>query len=50
MKYFNEEGPAKNFGNNKTTFISGKLLHKNEYKKFAIDILEETAISIVDSR
>ena len=34
------------FGNNKSTFISGKILHKNKYEDFAIEILEEKAISL----
>ena len=44
IKHFNKEDPAKVFGVNKTTFISGKILHKNKYEDFALEILEEKAI------
>ena len=44
IKHFNKEDPAKIFGNNKTTFISGQILHKNKYEDFALEILEEKAI------
>ena len=40
------EDPVKIFGNNKTIFISGKILHKNKYEDFALEILEEEAISL----
>ena len=46
IKHFNKEDPVKIFGNNKTTFISGKILHKNKYEDFALEILEEKAISL----
>ena len=49
IKHFNNADPVKIFGNNKTTFISGKNLHKNKFEDFALEILEEKAIS-VDSR
>ena len=45
IKHFNKKDPAKILGNNKTTFISRKLLHKNKYEDFAMEILEEKAIS-----
>ena len=41
-----KEDPVKIFGNNKTTFISEKILHKNKYEDFALEILEEKAISL----
>ena len=44
IKLITNEDPAKIFGNNKTTFISGKILHKNKYEDFAMEILEEKAI------
>ena len=44
IKHFNKEGPAKIFGKNKTTFISGKISHKNKYQDFALEILEEKSI------
>ena len=44
IKDFNKEDPAKSFVNNKTTFISGKILQKNKYEDFALEILEEKAI------
>ena len=44
IKHFNKEDPAKIFGINLTTFISGKILHKNKYKDFALKILEEKVI------
>ena len=31
IKHFNKEDPVKTFADNKTTFISGKILHKNKY-------------------
>ena len=31
-KHFNKEDPEKIFGNNKTTFISRKILHKSNMK------------------
>ena len=34
----------KKFGYKKTTFISGKILHKNKYEDFALEILEEKPI------
>ena len=43
IQHFKKEDPAKIFGNNKTTFISGKNLHKNKYEDFALEILEEKA-------
>ena len=46
IKHFNKEDPVKFFGNNKTTFISGKILHRNKYEDFALEILEEKAISL----
>ena len=46
IKHFNKEDPVKIFGNNKTNFISGKILHKNKYEDFALEILEEKAISL----
>ena len=46
IKHFNKEDPVKIFGNNKTTFISEKILHKNKYEDFALEILEEKAISL----
>ena len=44
--HFNKEDTVTIFGNNKTTFISGKILHKNKYEDFALEILEEKAISL----
>ena len=44
IKNVNKEDPAKIFGNNKTTFISCKISHKNKYEDFALEILEEKAI------
>ena len=38
--------PPKIFGNNKTTYISGKNLHKIKSKAFAFQILEEKTISL----
>ena len=35
IEHFNKEGPAKIFGNNKTTFISSKTLLKTNYEDFA---------------
>ena len=46
IKHINKEHSAKNFGNNKITFISGKMLYKNKYEDFALKILEEKAISL----
>ena len=46
IKHFNKEDPLKIFGNNKTTFISGKILYKNKYEDFALEILEEKAICL----
>ena len=46
IKHFNKEDTVKFFGNNKTTFISGKILHKNKYEDFALEVLEEKAISL----
>ena len=46
VKHFNKEDPAKIFGANKTTFISGKILHKKKYEDFVFEILEEKAISL----
>ena len=40
------EDHVKFFGNNKTTFISEKVLHKNKYENFALEVLEEKAISL----
>ena len=47
---FNKEDPVKIFGNNKTTFISGKILHQNNYEDFALEISEEKQLVCVDSR
>ena len=44
-KNFNKD-PAKIFGYNKTSFISRKILHKNKYEDFALQNLEEKAISL----
>ena len=46
IKQINKENPVKFFGNSKTTFISGKTLHKNKYEDFALEILEERSISL----
>ena len=46
IKHLKKEDPVKFFGNNKTTFIRGKMLHKNRYEDFALEILEEKAISL----
>ena len=46
IKHFNKEDQVKILGNNKTTFISGKILHTNKYEDFALEILEEKAISL----
>ena len=46
VKHFNKEDPLKIFGNNKTTFTSGKILHKNNYEDFALEILKEKTISL----
>ena len=46
IKHFNNADPVKIFGNNKTTFISRKNLHKNKFEDFALEILEEKAISL----
>ena len=46
IKHFNKEDPVKIFGNKKTTFISGKILHKDKYEDFALEKLEEKAISV----
>ena len=46
IKHFNKEDPVKISGNNKTNFISGKILHKNKYEDFALKILEEKTISL----
>ena len=43
--HFNKENPANIFGNNKSTFISAKILHKNKYEDFELQILDEKAIS-----
>ena len=40
------EDPVKIVDNNKTTIISGNILHKNKYEDFALEILEEKAISL----
>ena len=36
IKHFYKEDAVKNFGNKKSTFISGKILHKNKYDDFAL--------------
>ena len=46
IKHFNKEDPVKIFGNNETASISGKILHKNKYEDFVLEILEEKAISL----
>ena len=40
IKYFNKEDSSNIFGNNRTTFINGKILHKNKYEDFAFEILK----------
>ena len=40
IKHFKKDDPVKIFGNNKTTFI------RNKYEDFALEILEEKAISL----
>ena len=49
VNYFFEEDPVKIFGNNKKTFICVKILHKNKYEDFALEILEEKQLICVDS-
>ena len=46
IKHFNKEDPVKIFGNNKTTYIGQKILHRIKYEDFALEILEEKAISL----
>ena len=46
INHLNKEDPVKIFDNNKTTFISGKILQKNKYEDFALGILEEKAIRV----
>ena len=43
-KIFKKNDPVKNFGNKKTTFISGKHLHKNTIEDSARKILEAKAV------
>ena len=49
IKHFNMEDPVRCFGNNKTTFISGKILNK-KYEDFALKILEEKTIKLCGQR
>ena len=37
IRHINREDPAKNFNNNKTTFISENILLKNHYEDFALE-------------
>ena len=46
LKHLNKEEPERFFINNKTTFVSGKFLHKFNYKGFALEIVEEKGISL----
>ena len=45
-KTFIKEDPAKIFGNSKTNFIRGKILHKNKFEDFALQNLKEKAINL----
>ena len=50
IKHFNKEESANIFGNNKTTFISGKIVHKTNYEDFALEILEEKTVSLCEQQ
>ena len=46
IKHFSTEGPAIIFGNNKTTFIRGRILHEKKCKDLALEVVEKKAISL----
>ena len=47
IKHFHNEDPEKIVGNNKTTFVRQKILHKSKYEEIASENLEKKAISLL---